>query len=228
MRAGEALRKLVCPDDVSCMLCGAETGMGSGTGLCEKCRKGLIGFDGERIVRGTPLYAAYEYHGAAATLIHGLKYENKRYMALPLVRGLEAVFVQTGLEADGIMAVPLHKKRLKQRGFNQSELLAAGLSERLGVPLLRQAILRVRDTKQQVGLDEAERWQNVEGAFSCGENIAGRHVILLDDVCTTGATLLACAQALQQQGAVVTLMAAATVEIDENRAEHDRKLDDLH
>ena len=211
MKAVQAIRKLVCPDDVSCMLCAEERGMGSGTGLCEACRKELVRFDGERSLQKAPLYAAYTYQGAAAKLIHGLKYENKRYMALPLTLGLASVYMEKGLRADGIIPVPLHKKRQRMRGYNQSEILAAGLSERTGVPLWRDALVRVRDTKQQVGLNESERLQNVQGAFVCGVDLFGKRVVVVDDVCTTGATMLSCLKALHDKGAQAALLVAATV-----------------
>ncbi len=214
MNTMEAIRRMVCPDDVSCMLCGEERGMGGGTGLCDKCNRELVTFDGERSVQKAPLYAAYVYQSAAAKLIHGLKYENKRYMALPLILGLTRVYTEKGIAADGIIPVPLHKKRQRMRGYNQSEILAAGLCERVHAALWRNVLLRVRDTSQQVGLLEHERLQNVKDAFACSVDLHGKHVVLLDDVCTTGATLSACMLALEAQGAAVTLLAAATVDTD--------------
>ncbi len=216
MKAADAIRRLVCPDDVSCMLCGTERGMGNGAGLCEKCKRELVCFDGERRLQKVPLYAAYVYQSAAATLIHGLKYENKRYMALPLVLGLARVYTEKGLRADGIVPVPLHKKRQRMRGFNQSEILSDGLCERIGTPLWSDVLSRTRDTAQQVGLEEGERLQNVQDAFACSIDLSGKRVVVVDDVCTTGATLLACLQALHAKGAEVTLLAAATVDAGVN------------
>lgn len=211
MMAAELVRKLLCPDDVSCMICGAEKGMGNGSGLCAQCVKELLPYGGGRSIQKTPLYAAFEYGGAAAKLIRGLKYENKRYMALPLGMGLARVFADEGLQADGIVAVPLHKKRLRHRGYNQSEILARQLSQRVGIPLWPDVLLRIRDTAQQVGLDEQERIKNVQGAFLCNPPLDGRRVLLIDDVCTTGATLLACMQALCEKGASVVLLTACEV-----------------
>ncbi len=211
MNALKGLGQLVCPEDVSCMLCAAEKGMGNGTGLCDKCLRTLDKYDGERDIEGFTLYAAYVYSGAVATLIHGLKYENKRYMALPLIRGLVETYGVNGLASDAIVPVPLHKKRRKQRGFNQSVLLGQGLCEHTGIPLWCDVLTRIRDTGQQVGLSEEDRWQNVYDAFSCTINLEGKRVVLVDDVCTTGATMLACARTLAGLGARVTLLCAATV-----------------
>jgi len=224
MSTKKVLEGILCPLDASCMLCDGEEGMGSGTGLCETCRKDLVPFVGMRDVHGVPLYAAFEYKGSGAALIHGLKYENKRYMAFPLTQGLIRAYVQHGLKADGIMAVPLHKKRLKKRGFNQSELLARGLCEAVGVPFLKNVLVRIRDTKQQVGLDEHERLQNVQGAFSTTDDLHEKYIVLIDDVCTTGATLMACAQELMRCGAKVTLLTAAAVEISAKSEKMDREM----
>lgn len=211
MKALKAFRQLVCPEDVSCMLCAAETEMGNGTGLCGKCLRTLDKYEGQREIEGFILYAAYVYEGAVASLIHGLKYENKRYMALPLIKGLIGTCNDKGLFPDVVIPVPLHKKRQRQRGFNQSALLAEGVCEYFDIPLWRNALIRTRDTKQQVGLNETERWENVRDAFICKADVYDKHVVVLDDVCTTGATMLSCARTLKEKGARITLICAATL-----------------
>jgi ComF family protein len=102
---------------------------------------------------------------------------------------------------DGVLAVPLHPKRLKSRGYNQAELLAQGLARYLGLPLY-EGLARSRETRSQVGLDGPGRIQNVRGAFVWqGAVLQGQNLLLLDDVCTTGATLSGCARALKLAGA---------------------------
>jgi ComF family protein len=98
--------------------------------------------------------------------------------------------------------VPLHVRREKERGYNQSELLAAHVSQGVGVPLLRSALCRVRYTASQARLDTVARRQNVSGAFVCRDaRLRGKRVALVDDVCTTGSTLEACSAALKEGGA---------------------------
>ena len=107
---------------------------------------------------------------------------------------------------DRLVPVPLHPWRLWQRGFNQAELIAAALGRDIGVPVLAGALRRVRNTPPQSGLGAASRRTNLRGAFSAAVEVAGRHVLLIDDVMTTGATARECAGVLRQAG-------AATVEI---------------
>ncbi|MCX6808313.1 MAG: ComF family protein [Candidatus Berkelbacteria bacterium] len=110
-----------------------------------------------------------------------------------------------------IIPVPLHKKRLKTRGFNQSYLLAQQLSMKLVLPLLG-GIVRKKETHQQVGLDRSHRIRNMEDAFVCKNQLSliGKTILLIDDVVTTGATLNACAKALKGAGAkkVIALVVA--------------------
>ena len=101
--------------------------------------------------------------------------------------------------------MPLHPDRQRQRGYNQSILLARALAEALpgsGLTVNETALRRVRATASQTKLDRYQRKQNVAGAFACADGaVAGRRVLLIDDVCTTGATLEACAVACRQAGA---------------------------
>jgi len=135
--------------------------------------------------------------------IHDLKYRGVRGRA-PLLADLAAEAVdRRPIAIDLLIPVPLADRRRRERGFNQSELIGRGLSERLGVPLLPPALVRVRETPRQVGLTAVERQKNVSGAFGCPDPslVTGRRVALVDDVMTTGATLAACAEELKVAGA---------------------------
>jgi ComF family protein len=106
------------------------------------------------------------------------------------------------IAVDVIVPVPLHPRRLRERGYNQATLLAQVLGRRMERPVRAKAVERVRNTRSQMRLDAAERRSNVAGAFrSLDDRVSGRRILLIDDVCTTGATLDACAKALQEAGA---------------------------
>jgi ComF family protein len=114
-----------------------------------------------------------------------------------------ATNVRVVTDIDIIMPVPLHKKRLKERGFNQALLLAHRMSQTHCVPYCCDNLYRARPTRPQVGLTGEERVRNVAGAFALRqpEDVAGRNVVLVDDVFTTGATMNECASVLKQAGA---------------------------
>jgi ComF family protein len=112
-------------------------------------------------------------------------------------------FVEYELVADVLLPVPMHENRLQRRGYNQSELLAGQLSGMISVPVRGDLIRRVRDNKPQARTTRVEeRRSNMENAFTCISNeVSGKNIIIIDDVCTSGATLEACAAALKLKGA---------------------------
>ncbi|MCL1821809.1 MAG: ComF family protein [Prolixibacteraceae bacterium] len=147
-------------------------------------------------------------------LIHYLKYKGLKEIgeSMGLLFGSEirdSVFN----EADILIPIPLHKKRLKARGYNQSEWIARGLSKALGKPLLTDNLMREKFTSTQTQKTRFERWKNVEGIFAAmrSEEITGRHILLVDDVVTTGATLEAAIHALLDAGAAKVSIAALAV-----------------
>lgn len=145
--------------------------------------------------------AAYVFEGPLREAIHALKYDRVKRIA-PILGDLLSDYLQThAMPIGAIIPVPLHKQRLAERGFNQSELVAQRLAETCGKPLLVKGLFRKRDTAHQVGLDAQERKQNMYNAFVWrGSSAPPPRVLLIDDVLTTGATLNACAQALKAAG----------------------------
>lgn len=133
--------------------------------------------------------------------IHRLKYQNEKSLAAPLATLLAECYHANNLHTEVIVPVPLHQARYKERGYNQSTLLARALSQILQQPVDDKTLIRHRVTQSQMTLKAQERQVNVKDAFSCrSANLANKTVLLIDDVCTTGATLNACAQALKTTG----------------------------
>jgi ComF family protein len=138
-------------------------------------------------------------------LVHGLKYGDRLELAPMMGRWISHAGRELLAEADALVPVPLHWRRLWTRRFNQSAMLAAAISAESGVPVAAAALKRVKPTAQQVGLSRSERAQNVQGAFRVPAEgkpaVAGRRLIVVDDVLTSGATVDGCARALLRAGA---------------------------
>lgn len=146
-------------------------------------------------------------------MIHSFKYSGKSLLRRPLALLMEEQLRQfaTACRADLIIPVPLHKKRLQTRGFNQAVLLGETLSQIWQLPLLRQGLVRTRPTKPQIDLTHDERRDNMRDAFAVNAAglVQGKTVLLIDDVYTTGSTLHECSKTLSQSGA--TAVFAITV-----------------
>lgn len=138
------------------------------------------------------------------TLIHGLKYKNRPDIGQELGRvfGPGLLMNPVLAAAHAFVPVPLHSGKLKKRGYNQSEEIAKGFSASMNIPLLSNVLQREKPTETQTKKSRSDRWENVKEVFSVkNENlIAGKNLILVDDVVTTGATLEACAKALLVAG----------------------------
>jgi ComF family protein len=150
--------------------------------------------------------AAVRYDDIARTLVHAFKYSDRLDLAPTMGRWMANAGREILHDADAIVPVPLHWRRQWARRFNQSALLAEIVADSSGVPVRQQALKRVKATPQQVGLSQSARAQNVQGAFRVPPEgkaeVAGRRLILIDDVLTSGATMDACARALLRAGAV--------------------------
>lgn len=144
--------------------------------------------------------AAVRYDDTAKTLVHGLKYQDRCDLAPVMGRWMARAGRELLDDADMLVPVPLHWQRAWSRRFNQSGLLAHAVATQSGVPFAGDALRRGKATRQQVGLTRSERADNVQGAFQVPAHrrsaIEGRHIVLVDDVLTSGATVDACARAL--------------------------------
>ena len=190
----------------SCAACG-DAEVARGALFCEACR---VTLDEVPAAMECPLdgpverqFSRYGYGGAVAEAIIACKHASRPGLAGPLTRLCSAGLALPG--ADLIIPVPLHRRRLARRGFNQAALIAAALASMRRVRWDPSLLARIRDTGSQGGLTRAARAQNVRGAFEVPrgkrERVHGRRVLLVDDVWTTGATCCACAAALRRAGA---------------------------
>jgi ComF family protein len=143
------------------------------------------------------------HEGSVRSRIHQFKFEGRTEWVPALVELLVAAHAGLGSTVpDLILPVPLHAGRLRERGFNQSGLLAGGLARRLRAPVSFDVIVRKSRTQPQTGLTRRERLKNLKGAFdlSGANEVRGRRILLVDDVFTTGATLSECARTLKKKG----------------------------
>lgn len=149
------------------------------------------------------LRSTADYRGGIAKAIKTLKYRGQWAYADILGRRLAEEFARSNWQPAFVTAVPMHEKRLRERGFNHSERLAGAMGIAAGLAFQPAAIWRLRNTPQQVGLDYRQRQENVAGAFQANPGLAaGKSVLIVDDVYTTGATLRECGNALIAAGAV--------------------------
>ena len=162
---------------------------------CSTCQKWQLEINGIR--------SPFLFEGLMRQAIHQLKYNNFKALALPLAQLLAEYWETRSLGVDIIVPVPLHSRRLRERGYNHSGLLAQELGRLIDLPVAEDALIRLKDTPAQVKATNAEiRRKNVLGVFACLDgNMHGKKVLLIDDVCTTGATLDSCATALHSAGA---------------------------
>lgn len=214
-RALEALHRAALdalyPQGNLCHLCGQPALRQDEAVLCEACagalRASFLQVDEARVaVRDalTAARAAFAYEGEAMRLVRALKYHSDALCALPLAWGMARAFCEDEAlrRAEVIVPVPMHPSRLRARGYNQAELLARALQETLSLPLDTETLCRVKRNRSQIGLHRNARLRNLAGSFKArGDALRGRHVLLIDDVRTTGATAEACALALVRGGA---------------------------
>ena len=161
--------------------------------------------------------AAFSYFNKGSRirkLIHSLKYDGIREIGHELGKIYGLSLKSSGFldGVDFIVPVPLHKSKERTRGFNQSETIAVGISEATGLPLITNAIERRFATLTQTKHSKTDRWDNVEGVFALKnqELLAGKHILLVDDVITTGATMESCVnEILKAENAKVSLVALA-------------------
>lgn len=164
---------------------------------CANCAHRTLAFDAA--------ISAYRSRGVVRFVILQLKYNRQLHLRHPVAEWLQEAMKDERLSRrrfDLMVPVPLHRARFRERGFNQAEVLAKILSKKVNVPLGR-VLDRIRYTRTQTAFDRTDRMENLRGAFCLRKNVnvRGLHVLLVDDILTTGSTLSECARVLRQKGA---------------------------
>ena len=215
----EALLHLFFPH--CCAGCGTDL-LTRNSGLCLRClhELPLTGFESQEnnpveklFIGRLPIRSAmaiyyFSKHSIMQRVMHEIKYKGNQDLARQMGRLMGNVLNRPGsIDPDAIIPLPLHTKKQKARGYNQAELIAEGIAEMLKVPLLNKAVIRTEHTETQTKKGRIERWQNMEGKFqlTAPELVRGKHILLVDDVITTGATLESCGEELLKGGAELTI-----------------------
>lgn len=229
---GKLLEKIFYQPRWRCVSCGKE--IFDGEYFCGKCKKSLPFIQGaicehcgrqtvanenycstckNRLTATDKARSVFNFEKPVNTLIRKAKYDNARYLLGIFAEYLSAAYFKNGFNADALVFVPMTKKDLRRRGYNQTEILANKLSERINVPV-SDVLFKKRETKRQAGLSAERRKQNLTDAFAVTDKsaVAGKNLLIVDDVTTTGSTAEAIAVKLKKAGArTVSLLTVASV-----------------
>lgn len=165
------------------------------TDCCKVCQ--------ERPLPLNQIRAAVLFAQPVSKLIHNMKYNGAFALSKPLAQMMADAWQTWHMPVELVLPVPLHAERERKRGYNQATLLTRDFCNLVGLPYVEDGLLRTRFTTPQVGLTAVERLKNVQDAFVAQTSVVNKHILLIDDVCTTGATMAAAASALFSAGASV-------------------------
>ena len=176
-------------------------------------------FAGKVPIERATAYFFYEKGSPYSSILHDIKYHGiptmGRWLTARAVCDMESSHFFDGIDA--VTAVPLHRSKLAHRGYNQSEYLARGIADALSIPYV-EALKAIRPHATQTHKGAMERWQNIQGNYALkndADQLAGKHILLVDDVITTGSTLTVCATLLKQiPGVTVSLFTLAAAQLD--------------
>lgn len=175
---------------LSCAICDIE--LATESSICGRCLKQTPSFD--------QITSLYQYEGIAQFLIQSLKFQAKHSCARIMGQLMAQHFKTLNKNPDALIAVPLHSKRLRERGFNQSDFIAQHIHNELGIPLIQHRLKRVINTISQTALKANERRKNLKNAFSYKSMQGINSIAIIDDVVTTGSTANEIAKTLKKQG----------------------------
>src|SRR5208337_5127954 len=213
----------------TCPVCGSDSDSHRHNPVCSSCWEGIERHSGPAcLICGLPLVSEYAtycescmkapqpfskiicygiYDGALRKAVHLLKFKGIKRLAQPIAALLSELTIP---DADWIVPVPLHSKKLREREFNQTALIGRHLSRRSGIPLLLDILKKDKGTIPQTDVTGKERLKNVKNTFTADKSVNGLRLILVDDVITTGATVYECAKVLKKAGAEsITVVALA-------------------
>lgn len=194
----EALLSLLFPLETSCLCCGTPIDRGE---MCPRCAdawdRALQGVPRPEVAGADWAAAALSYDETVRELIHRYKFKGVRTAADALAAPMAALLPP---DVDALVPVPLHRRRERWRGFNQSRLLCEQIEATRGVPVL-DGLTRVRGTREQAKLDAQRRQENVRASMKACADVRGLRLVVVDDVVTTGATAADCVRALRVAGA---------------------------
>ena len=194
----------------TCVACGAEIQSSPNAYLCEKCAESLPFNMDEDATH----FAPFLYEEPIRSVILSLKYSDNGFAARAVAPYMAAVYLKRIKKKSPhvIIPVPLCKSRLHERGYNQSELLAKEIADYLALPIMNDVLIRIKKTTPQKNMTPTERMENMKGAFAVVGDVRGKHILLIDDVYTTGATTGECAKMLKTAGAkTIAILTVATV-----------------
>ncbi len=218
------LLSFLFPEGIKCIFCGSDINDQEGYCICEKCKKDLP-FQDKNIceICGDVIFAqeniclnckaklpAYKkvvsifwYENEIIKLVYSFKYGGSKYLAKPMANIMSEKLKTENLNFDVILPVPISDKKLKTRGYNQSELLAKEISQKLNCDTYNNILIRVKDTVTQTNLTRKERQENLKDAFAINDKklIKNKNVLLIDDVLTTGSTAEECSKVLLKNAA---------------------------
>lgn len=192
-------KKLLCPacyadlpwhKDEVCPICAIPT---RDAMVCGACLKSAPAFNAT--------FAALSYQFPSDSLLQAYKYGEQLHLGSFFAQMLAEKVQRLSNKPDIVVAMPLHPHRLKERGFNQAAELARAVAKHLHLPLALNACHRIRETPPQAGLSLRDRAKNLRGAFTCTEEVAGKTVVLVDDIMTSGASLNELAGTFKKSGA---------------------------
>lgn len=195
--------KLEPSGDNICQKCGKK--MNNEAKYCLTCQNNPQEFNIAR--------SAFVYDGEAKRLVHALKFGGKKYIAKYLAEFYVDTYLCYGMKADAVVSVPISKKRKKEREFNQAEVIAKSVAEKLGIEYVDGALEKTKELLPQEELSGKERIESVKGAFKLGKNkdkLNGKNVLLIDDILTTGATASAVSHELKKVAKEVNVLVFAS------------------
>lgn len=205
--------QVIYSNDENCVLCGQD--LLKEKFICNNCEKRIKfckeAFQVEKNKMSFDCYSVSYYSSGMMELVLMLKYKSNFRAGEAIADYMIDAIRRENIKFDGVTYIPMTKKSLKKRGYNQSKYLAKIIGESLNKPVIH-CLNKIRDTKDQIGLNGNERWNNVYGSFIVTDevNVINKNILLVDDVITTGATAFSCAcQLMKKNAKKITILTAA-------------------